>query len=191
MKETFYSETELKELGIKKYGHDVKISRNAILYSPGELVIGSHVRIDDFTVISGKVTLHNNIHISQFCGLYGGRMGIEMDDFSGLSSKCSVYAVSDDYSGSSMSNPTVPMEYKPKLINAAVRIGRHAVIGCNSVVLPGVEIADGSSVGSMSLCTRNTEPWTINTGIPARKKGIRKKDILQLEKQYMEDMGNE
>lgn len=185
--DNFLSEKELDGLGIKKRGKDVRIGRHAVLYSPGQLTLGNHVRIDDFTVISGKVSLGNYIHISQFCGLYGGDAGIVMEDYSGLSSKCSVYAVSDDYSGSSMTNPTVPMKYKLQSISAPVKIGRHAIIGCGSVVLPGVEVGEGTSVGSMSLCNKNTGKWSVYAGAPARQINKRKQDLLELEKQLTRD----
>lgn len=185
--ENFLSEEELKKLGLKGYGEDVRIGRHAVLYSPEKLCLGSHVRIDDFTVISGNVTLGDYIHISQFCGLYGGDEGIVMEDFSGLSSKCSVYAASDDYSGASMTNPTVPAVYKPGSISGPVRICRHAIIGCNSVVLPGVTVGEGTAVGTLSLCNKSTQEWSIYVGIPARKQRDRKRDILELEKQFWSD----
>lgn len=187
----FLSEKELAELGLKSYGKDVLIGRHAVLYSPGQLTLGDHVRIDDFTIVSGKVTMGSYIHVSQFCGIYGGDEGIVMEDFSGLSSKCSIYVVSDDYTGLSMTNPMVPAKYKPTSISKAVHIGKHAIIGCNSVVLPGVDIPEGAAVGSLSLVTRSLEPWSINTGIPAKKKADRHKDILELEKQFWADMGRE
>jgi len=117
-----------------------------------------------------------------------GGDGIYLDDFAGLSAKCSIYAVSDDYTGKSMTNPTVPMKYKPTSISAPVQIGRHCIIGCNSVVLPGVVIEDGASVGSLSLVTKSLSEWTVNTGVPCKKKSDRSRDILELEKQYFEDM---
>lgn len=186
----FLSREELKSLGLKEFGEDVLIGRYAILYSPEKLSLGNHVRIDDFTIVSGKVTLKNYIHISQFCGLYGGDEGILMEDFSGLSSKCSIYAVSDDYTGASMTNPMVPAKYKPGSVSKPVRIEKHAIIGCNSVVLPGVTVAEGTAVGSMSLCNKSTEAWAMYVGIPAKKKGERRRDILELEKQFQEDTVN-
>lgn len=184
----FLSREELKELGLKEFGEDVLIGRHAVLYSPEKLSLGNHVRIDDFTIVSGKVTLRNYIHISQFCGLYGGDEGIFMEDFSAISSKCSVYAVSDDYTGASMTNPMVPAKYRPGIISKPVRIEKHAIIGCNSVVLPGVTVAEGTAVGSMALCNKSTEEWSMYVGIPARKKGERRRDILELEKQFKEDL---
>lgn len=181
----FLTENELQELGLKDYGSNVLIGKHVVLYSPEELSIGNNVRIDDFTIISGKVILENYIHISQFCGLYGGKEGIVMRDFSGLSSKCSVYAVSDDYSGESMTNPMIPKRYKPRMISAPVEIQKHAIIGCNSVILPGVTVKQGVAVGSMTLCTRDLEEWCVYTGIPAKLKGERKKKILDLEQDFL------
>lgn len=185
--DNFLSVEELKGLGLKSFGENVKIGRHAVLYNPGSVSLGSHVRIDDFTIISGKVTLKNYIHISQFCGLYGGECGIVMEDFSGLSSKCSVYAVSDDYTGNSMTNPTVPAQYKPNAIAAPVWIKKHAIIGCNSVILPGVVIEEGTAVGSMCLCNKRTEPWMMYTGIPAKLQRKRKKEVLELEKLLLQE----
>lgn len=186
----FLTREELAQLGLAEYGEDVLIGRHAVLYSPGTLRLGNHVRIDDFTIISGNVQLHDYIHISQFCGLYGGDAGIVMEDYSGLSAKCSIYATSDDYTGASMTNPMVPAKYKPRAINAPVCIKKHAIVGCNSVVLPGVTISEGTAVGSMSLCTKTTQEWSIYSGIPAVKMKDRKKDILELEKQFDEDRAN-
>lgn len=183
----FLSEIELSELGLKTYGKNVLIGRHVVLYSPSRLSIGNDVRIDDFTIISGNVVLGSFIHISQYCGLYGGDDGIVLEDFTAISSKCSVYAVSDDYTGLSMTNPMIPIKYRPTLISKPVHLGKHAIIGCNSVILPGVDIPEGAAVGSMSLVTRSLEPWSINTGIPAKKKSDRYKDILELEKRFWAD----
>lgn len=187
----FLSEEELAGLGIRQYGKNVLIGRHAVLYTPEKLTMGDNVRIDDFTIVSGEVHLGSYIHISQFCGLYGGDKGIVMEDFSGLSSKCSVYAVSDDYTGKSMTNPMVPEKYKPTAISSPVHIGKHAIIGCNSVVLPGVEVPEGAAVGSLSLVTRSLEPWSISTGIPAKKKSERSRDILKLEQEFWDDQSKE
>lgn len=187
----FLSEKELAELGIKSYGKNVLIGRHAILYTPDKLILGDDVRIDDFTVISGKVTMGSFIHVSQFCGIYGGDEGIVMENFSGLSAKCSVYAVSDDYTGFSMTNPMISAKYKPTAIRKPVHIGRHAIIGCNSVILPGVDVPEGAAVGSLSLVTRSLEPWSINTGIPAKKVSDRHKNILEWENVFWADRGRE
>lgn len=182
---SFYSEEELSKLGLKAYGKNVKISRNSCFYGKDKISVGDNVRIDDFCIVSGNVSLGNNIHIAAFTALYGGQDGIVIDDFSNLSSRVGVYSVSDDYSGETMTNPTIPDEYK-NVQSAPVHIGRHVIIGSNAVVLPGVTIADGSSFGSFSFINHDSEPWSINVGIPFRKIKDRSKNLLELEKKYLE-----
>ena len=66
---TFYESEELKNLGLKQYGENVLISRNVILYNPERLIIGNNVRIDDFTIIGGKVTIGNYVHSTILWGV--------------------------------------------------------------------------------------------------------------------------
>lgn len=182
---SFYSEQELETLGLKKYGKNVLISKNACIYRPEEIEIGNNVRIDDFCFLLGKIIIGNNVHIAPYSNVVGGSAGVVLEDFSGLSSRVSVYAVSDDYSGVAMTNPTVPEEFT-NVIEAPVIIKKHSIVGATSVVLPGVVIEEGTSCGSMSLIRKSTEPWSIYVGSPAKKIAERKKDLLQLEKKYLE-----
>lgn len=186
---TFYNRDELANLGLKAYGNNVLISRNAVLYNPESLEIGNNVRIDDFTTISGKVVLGDYIHIAQFCGLYGGTEGIFMEDFSGLSSRVVIYATSNDYSGNSLTNPMVPEKYKTTDKNAAVYLRKHVVVGCVSVILPGVDIGIGTSVGAMTMVGKSLEPWGIYAGVPARRLKERSNKLLELEKQLRAEEG--
>lgn len=184
---TFYSETELSQLGLKSYGKNVLISKNAVLYNPSTLSIGHDVRIDDFSTISGTVEIGNYVHIAQFCSLYGGDAGITMKDYTGLSSKSIIYATSNDYSGESMTNPMVPAKYKITDKNKAVCLEKHVVVGCMSVILPGVTIGIGSSVGAMSLCNQSIEPWGVYVGAPVKRVKERSKKLLQLEQMFYEE----
>ncbi|MGH8498984.1 MAG: hypothetical protein ACRERV_09290, partial [Methylococcales bacterium] len=59
---SFYSIDELDELGINKIGRDVSISRLCSLYSTEQMQIGDHVRIDDFSILSGQVMIGSNVH---------------------------------------------------------------------------------------------------------------------------------
>ncbi len=48
-------------------------------------------------------------------------------------------------------------------------IGNDVWLGANVVVLPGVKIGDGAMVGAGSVVTKDIEPYTIVTGVPAKK----------------------
>lgn len=187
---SFYSQEELSEIGLKSYGINVLLSRKVSIYGAPNISLGSNVRIDDFCILSGKITIGNYVHIASYAALYGANSGITMEDFSTLSSRVVVYGISDDYSGVSMTNPMIPKEYKPGMIEEEVFIRKHVVVGAGSVLLPGIILEEGCCVGAMSLCTRSTEPWSVNAGIPARKLNDRKKDLLILEEKFIRDISS-
>ena len=67
------------------------------------------------------------------------------------------------------------------------RFEKHVIVDASSVILPGVTLKEGTAVGSMTLCNKSTEPWSINVGVPVRKLKDRNKDILDLEKQFLKE----
>lgn len=180
----FLSREQLKEMGFRALGENVLISDKASIYNHDLIELGDNVRIDDFCVISGRVTIGRNVHIAVFCNVAGGERGIILEDFSGLAYACQVFTQSDDYSGRTLTNPTVPDCYK-KETKAAVKIGRHCIVGASSIIFPGVTLAEGTSVGAMTLVTKSTDPWSVYFGIPAKKIKDRRRDLLSLEREYL------
>jgi acetyltransferase-like isoleucine patch superfamily enzyme len=59
-------------------------------------------------------------------------------------------------------------------IYAPIFIGNDCWLAANVVVMKGVTIADGSVVGAGAIVTKDTEPYSINVGVPARKVGERR-----------------
>jgi galactoside O-acetyltransferase len=179
----FLDEKALAVCGFKSIGTNVKISDKASIYNPELMEIGSDSRIDDFCVISGKVTIGQNVHIAVFCNVGGGEAGVTLEDFSGLAYGCHVFAQSDDYSGRTLTNPTVPDKFKSES-KAPVYIKRHSIVGVSSIIFPGVTLEEGTSVGAMSLVTKSTQAWSVYFGVPAKRLKARKRDLLELEKDY-------
>lgn len=183
---SFYSDSELEDIGFRNFGENVLISRKSSIYSPETISIGSNVRIDDFCILSGNIEICSNIHIAAYTALYGGTAGIKICDFANISSRVCIYAVSDDFSGEYMTNPMVPDKYK-NVQNLPVIINRHVIIGSGSTVLPGVNLEEGTAIGAMSLCKTSTEPWTICAGIPAKELRKRDKNVLTLERCFLNE----
>lgn len=176
---SFYDEEELSKLGLKSYGKNVKISRYARLYNPQFIEIGSHVRIDDFCILSAssaRFMIGNYVHISAGAYLYGSS-GLIIDSFSNISGGVKIYTSNDDYSGEGLVGPTVPFDFR-KVDNRPVIIKKYCVIGCNSVILPGVVVHEGVAVGSNSLVKQILNPWSIYAGSPVRFIKERSKNLL-------------
>lgn len=184
----YYSNEQLKQMGFKYIGNNVKVSDKASIYNTDQIEIGDNSRIDDFCIISGKIKIGKNVHIAPFCLIAGGEKGIIFEDFSGLAYQVQVFTQSDDYSGKTLTNPTVPEKYKNEFKKEII-IGKHTIVGAASLIMPGVVLAEGTSVGAMSLIRKNTEPWSIYLGNPAKRIKNRKQDLLKFEKQYLENEG--
>lgn len=186
MNMNYYSEEELNELGFRSLGKDVKISKKASIFDTEKIEVGDHTRIDDFCIISGQIIFGNYNHITPMCLVAGGEPGIFFSDFCTLAYGVKIFSQSDDYGGETLVNSLIPKKYKSEK-KESVFLGKHVVVGANSVVFPGVRLAEGSSVGAMTLVTKNTDPWGIYLGIPARRVKERKKDLLKLETQFLKE----
>mgnify|MGYP001003021853 CR=1 FL=1 len=180
------SRLQLESIGFAELGHNVQISERASFYGVNKICIGSNVRIDDFCVFAagvGGIHIKNYVHIAVGASLIGAG-SITLEDFSGLSSRVSVYSSSDDYSGHVLTNPTVPDIYK-NVLHADVYIGRHVIVGSGSVILPGVSLEEGVAIGALSLVRKNCEAFGIYAGNPARKIKERNRELLEMEKQFL------
>ncbi|HGF7196298.1 TPA: acyltransferase [Vibrio cholerae] len=178
----FLTEKQLNELGFAALGKNVLISDKASIYGAQRITIGNNVRIDDFSVLSageGGIEIGNYVHIAVFSLLIGAGK-ITISDFSGISSRVSIYSSSDDYSGQYMTNPMVPVEYT-NVTHADVFLGKHVIIGSGSVVLPGASLGEGVAIGALSLVSKSCQEYTIYSGNPAKKLKERKKDLKALE----------
>lgn len=180
----YYSEQELKAFGFRQIGENVQISKKASIYGAENMSVGNNVRIDDFCVLVGEITLGDYIHLAPYASIHGtGGGSVELKDFSGLSSYSTIYAASDDYSGATLTNPMVDREFT-KIQCSTVILERHAVVGLHSVLLPGSYLAEGTALGAMSLLAKRTEPWGIYIGIPCKRLKERRRDILLLEQEF-------
>jgi acetyltransferase-like isoleucine patch superfamily enzyme len=148
-----------------------------------DIEIGENSRIDAFAVITGHVRIGRYVHIGVGAFISGANGPIEMADFSAVSPGAKVFSGSDDYSGRSMTNPTVPMELKLGLVTGPVSIGKHCLVGANAVILPNTVMREGSCVGAMSMARGELAEAWVYAGVPARQLKERDRDYLELEKE--------
>lgn len=174
---SFYTEKELTQVGFKSFGKNVKISRYARIYSPQNITIGDNVRIDDFCILSGNLTIGSHIHISAYVALYGA-YGIELGDYSGVSPQSVIYSAMDDFSGNYLIGPIHPDDFT-NVMGGVVKVGNYCQIGSNSVVFPNLTIGEGSVIGACSLVRHNVDEWGIYCGVPVKRIKERSKDMLK------------
>jgi len=179
----YYSEADLATEGFRSLGRNVRIARNCNIVGVSNISIGDNVRIDPYCSLiaaeEGSISLGSFIHIGSYCFLSGSD-GIEMGDFSGLSQGVRIYTRSDDYSGEWLTNPTVPAKYTGA-VRGRVVLERHVIVGSSTVILPGVTVGEGTSVGALSLVSKDLEGWGMYFGVPVKRLKGRSRRILELE----------
>lgn len=164
---------------LKSCGDDVFISANVEIRRPHLVTIGSHVAIDSGFYCTVAAEIGDYIHIAPYVTVIGGPNGrLTMGHFTTIAAGSRIVCGSDEHLGEGFVGPTIPEEYRDKVIIAPVTFENFASVGTNVVVLAGITLGEGSVVGACSLVTKNTEPWTIYTGIPAKPMKTRRKDKM-------------
>lgn len=177
----YLSRETLEKMGFAALGDHVMISDKASIYNPAKIKFGSHVRIDDFCIVSageGGIEFGNYVHIACYVSLIGSAL-ISVGDFVGISSKSAVYSSSDDYSGNFLVGPTVPNQFK-NVDNRPVVFEKYSLVGAGTVVLPGITVGEGTAVGALSFVSKSLDPWGIYIGSPIKFIKPRSKALLDL-----------
>ena len=186
---SFYTEAELQSFGFKFLGENVRLSTKASIYNASNISLGDNCRIDDFVVLSagtGGIYIGSYVHVAVFSSLIGAGK-ILISDFGNISSRVAIYSSNDDYSGESMTNPCVPDKYK-KVTHDDVNIGKHVIVGCGAVILPGTNLDEGVAIGALSILKGNYASWGIYAGSPAKFIKPRKQKVVELEQQFLADI---
>lgn len=159
---------------LRKCGEDVFISAAAEIRRPQLVSVGSHVAIDSGVYITTEAIIGDYTHISPYVTVIGGAQSkLIVGHFATIAAGSRIIAGSDKFMGEGFTSVTAPAEYRDEVAYTTIEIGRFAGIGTNVVIMPGVKIAEGSVIGAGSLVTKDTEPWTIYMGTPARAVKLR------------------
>lgn len=159
-------------------GFDAFIHPLAIIKHPNLTSLGSHIAIDNGVTISTKLTVGNYVHIAPFVVIIGGASSeLVLEDFSFVAAGTKIVCGSEDYTGMGLVGPTIPKQCRALNLTKVI-FEKYAGCGVNCSIMPGVKLAEGSILGANSLLTKNTEPWTIYVGSPAKPVKMRRKDLI-------------
>lgn len=130
---------------IKSKGKNFKVGPNVILYNRKEITVGKNVFIGDGTVIGGKVKVQigDNVMFGPEVMIRGG-----------------------DHNFSVVGKPM--FKVKDGGLNLPIIIENDVWIGTRVIILKGVRIREGSVIGAGAIVTRDTLPYSIFIGTPAK-----------------------
>lgn len=149
----------------------------------GNVLVDAHAIVDDFTFIyapaGSTIMIGRRVHIASFVSISGG--AALLSDYSSVGPGSRLLVASDDFLGSALVGSGIPPEFR-NVKRKPIVLERHAVVGANCVIMPGVTIGEGACVGANSLVTRDVPAWAIVGGSPARQLKHRPKgEILRMQ----------
>jgi acetyltransferase-like isoleucine patch superfamily enzyme len=142
---------------IYKHIFKIGLSKNVVIYSGAEIRSPENLYLGKGTIIG-----HNAI--------LDARNGIEIG--SNVNFSTGVWLWTEQH------NHSCPYFSCDSPKNKKITIGNRAWLGPRVIVLPGVNIGEGSVIGAGSVVAKDTEPFCIYAGMPAKKIGIRNSNLL-------------
>ena len=154
--------------------NDIRIDSTAVVKHIMEK--GSHISIDMCVYCSVSLYLSDWIHIAPMTSIIGGEKStLYIGKFAGISTGARVVCGSEDFVNSLLG--FMPEEYR-KVIHGHNVIRNFAWVGAGAIVLPNIDMAEGSVLGAGAVLTKDTEPWTVYVGNPARAIKTRNKELI-------------
>lgn len=123
---------------VEQIGTNVNIEPGAILQE--SVIIGSNTNIGINCVMSNDVTISSEVMMGQDCLIYTNNHKFDKENLW--------------YDGYTETKPVLIEEY--------------TWIGARCIILPGVTIGKGSTVGAGSVVTKSIPPYSIAAGNPAK-----------------------
>jgi acetyltransferase-like isoleucine patch superfamily enzyme len=147
------------------------VGKTVRIRKPDRVKIGAGSIMDDFTYVSCALVIGSYTHIGANGVIIGGDAQVEIGSFVNIAPGVRLIASSNDFGGGGLVGPTIPPEYVSESITDRIQIDDHVLLGTNVIILPGVHIPEGVSIGAGSLVTKKCklEPWTLYAGNPLRK----------------------
>lgn len=140
------------------------INRNCHLYE-------AHIGLGTYM---GNDCILNNTYIGRYCALGAGiRVSLGDHPIHKIVSIHPAFFSTKKQAGFTFCKHDVWKSVRQKEGKYSCKIGNDVWIGDEVTVLGGVSIADGTVIGAGAVVTKNTEPYGIYVGVPAKKIGSR------------------
>ena len=134
---------------------------------------GNHVSIDRWVYCSTQLYVGDWVHIAPHVSIIGGQKStLRIGNFSGISTGARIICGSENFVNSLCG--FMPDEYKQTTYGAKV-MEDYSWVGAGAIIMPNIRIAEGSVIGAGAVLTKDTEPWMVYQGVPA--KSVKRRDM--------------
>lgn len=163
-----YWKTKLRYLGM-----DTLIDEFVEINRPDLVEIGSCCHLDRNVLLSvgndsGEIVIGNHVFFGPDCHI-AGRGGVEIHDYAALAADVHIYSVTNvpyhvERMGELISMSHTLPATQQSTIEGRVMIGKYAVIGFNSLIMPGVSLGTGAIVHAFSEVIKSFPDFAVVSG---------------------------
>jgi galactoside O-acetyltransferase len=176
----YTNEEDLKKK-LQYCGENVKLFCPIIFPFASESILLDSVRIDAFTSITCVLQTKSFVQIMSGARLTGGRNGfIDLDYWTFIGYNSQIHTSSEDYSGD---YGPVNLDFNPgnKTKTAHVVFEKYSGIASNTLVMPGVTLPEGCTIGANSFVYSDKDllPYSIFLGNPLKFHKHRNEEIIK------------
>lgn len=137
-----------RAMGFRRCGCDVYISDHVWFRAPWNISIGDDVRFHPTAFLDGAGEIEIGSHV-------------------GIASGVQIYSQNHSYKDKHQ------LYYHQPCRLAKVVIEDDVLVGSGTLIMAGVTIRQGTIIAAGSVITKDTEPYSVVAGVPARKIGMR------------------
>jgi acetyltransferase-like isoleucine patch superfamily enzyme len=157
----------LRARGPVVFGRDPRFGSGVTLDARkgGRIEIGDNVKILRGSILDaryGSIQIGNDCSVNPYSVIYGYGRGVEIGNFVRIGAHVAIIPVNHG-----TSDRTVPIHLQ-RQSSKGIIIGNDVWIGAHCTVLDGSRISDGCVLAAGAVLTRDTEPFGIYAGVPAR-----------------------
>lgn len=136
-----------------KIGNNFHAARGVFLWARDEITIGDDFYIGKYSIIETNCRIGNGVIIANRVGIIG-----RYD-----------HCYQEIGTPIRLAKNIRDAEYTWKGTNEMTIIGNDVWIGYGATIMSGVNIGDGCIIAAGSVVTKDTEPYSIYAGVPAKK----------------------
>ncbi len=143
--------------------------RGIYMGKAGVLTLADNLMIREGVILDawgGSIAISSNTFIGPYTIIYG-HGGVEIGSDCLISEHCSIHSANH-----ALPAPDRCIRWEDDIRKKTV-IHDDVWIGAGAKILAGVTIGKGSVIGAGAVVTKDVEPYSICTGVPARKTGMR------------------
>lgn len=152
-----------------KTSKNVYFERSIKIYNNGNIKIGKNSKIRSYVILNpngGTITIGENVSINSFCHI-SGNGNVVIGNNVLIATQCVIVSANHNYKDKNT------IIYSQGETKGEIVIEDDCWLGASVNVLAGVKISQGSVIGAGSVVTKDTEPYSVNVGVPSKKIGSR------------------